>query len=142
MNMELSDTSHHCYGPSLGDGRTFTCSDPRHDEAVLRAEVNRVVRALAPYRVLSRDVLRREAGAGNWHEPRFERALEAAVEQGRIEALPLGFYGCVTTDAGRASDLTRGRRRASTPRTRSVSARTSGRRPRFAGRLHRTGAGT
>jgi len=89
----MSDTPHRGYGPSLGEGRTFTCSDPRHDEAVLRAEVNRVVRALAPYRVLSRDVLRREAGAGNWHEPRFERALEAAVEQGRIEALPLGFYG-------------------------------------------------
>ena len=68
------------------------CSDSRHEEAVLQAEVKRLVRALAPYGVLSHDVLRREAGARNWREPRFERALAAAVEQGEIEALPLGFY--------------------------------------------------
>ncbi len=60
---------------------------------VLRAEINRLVRALAPYGVLRRDVLRRDVGAGKWHEPWFERALKAAVEEGEIEALPLGFYG-------------------------------------------------
>jgi len=78
---------------SGGGGRASACSDPRHDEAVLRAEVKRLVHALAPYGVLQRDVLRREAGAGNWHEPGFDRALDAAVKHGQIEALPLGFYG-------------------------------------------------
>jgi hypothetical protein len=65
----------------------------RHDEAVLHAEIRRLVRALSPYGVLSRDALSREVVARNWHEPWFERALEAAIEQGEIVALPLGFYG-------------------------------------------------
>jgi hypothetical protein len=65
----------------------------RHDEAVLRAEIRRLVRALSPYGVLSCDALRREVGADKWHEPWFERALDGAVEQGEIVALPLGFYG-------------------------------------------------
>lgn len=63
-----------------------------HEEAVLRAEVHRLVKALSPYGALSRDVLRREAGALYWHEPLFDRALEAAIAQGRIAELPLGFY--------------------------------------------------
>jgi len=65
----------------------------RHDEAVLRAEIRRLVRALSPYGVLSHDALSRAVRAGNWNEPWFERALDAAVEQGEIVALPLGFYG-------------------------------------------------
>ncbi|HTX13575.1 MAG TPA: hypothetical protein VME22_33465 [Solirubrobacteraceae bacterium] len=72
--------------------RTPGC-DSRHDEAILRAEIKRLVRALSPYGVLSRDALGREVGADSWHEPRFERALDAAVKQGKIVALPLGFYG-------------------------------------------------
>jgi len=42
---------------------------------------------------LSRDALSREVGAAHWNEPWFERALDAAVEQGDVVALPLGFYG-------------------------------------------------
>jgi hypothetical protein len=64
-----------------------------HEKAVLRAEVRRLVNALSPYGVLSRDSLRREAGALHWHEPLFSRALEAAVAEGQIVELPLGFYG-------------------------------------------------
>jgi hypothetical protein len=51
-----------------------------------------LVHALAPYGVLRRDVLGRAVGAGRWHEPSFELAFGAAVEQGQIEALPFGFY--------------------------------------------------
>jgi hypothetical protein len=68
-------------------------SDREHEEAVRRAEVKRLVHALAPYGVLHRDVLSREVAASNWHEPGFDRAIDAAVRQGQIEALPLGFYG-------------------------------------------------
>jgi hypothetical protein len=82
--------SHH--DSAIGARPGSPCSDLRHEEAVLHAEVKRLVRALAPYGVLRHDALKREAGARNWREPRFERALAAAVEQGEIEALPLGFY--------------------------------------------------
>jgi hypothetical protein len=78
---------------SVDAGRASAFSDRGHDAAVLRSEVKRLVHALSPYGVLQRDVLRREAGAGHWHEPSFDRALDAAVKQGQIEALPLGFYG-------------------------------------------------
>jgi hypothetical protein len=78
---------------SVDAGRVSAFSQPQHDKAVLRAQVKRLVRALATYRVLQRDALRREAGAGNWREPWFDRALDAAVKQGQIEALPFGFYG-------------------------------------------------
>jgi hypothetical protein len=43
--------------------------------------------------VLSRDALRRESGGAQWHELSFERALDAAVAEGRIRQLPFGFYG-------------------------------------------------
>jgi hypothetical protein len=86
----MAGNRHHNSG---GAGLAPACSDREHNEAVLRAEVKRLVHALAPYGVLRRDVLRREAGAGNWHEPGFDRALDTAVKQGQIEALPLGFYG-------------------------------------------------
>jgi hypothetical protein len=78
---------------SAGTRRASAYSDARHDAAVLQAEVKRLVRALAPHGVLRRDALRREVGADNWHDRWFERALDAAVTQGQIEVLPLGFYG-------------------------------------------------
>lgn len=88
--MNVAGTQHPI---SVGGTHRSACSDAEHDEAVLRAEVRRLVRALAPYGVLQREVLRLVVGASNWHEPSFERALDAAVEQGQIDALPLGFYG-------------------------------------------------
>jgi hypothetical protein len=59
---------------------------------VIQAEVRRLARALAPYRVLKRDTLRRAAGADAWHEGGFERALSAAVEEGRIKRLSDELY--------------------------------------------------
>jgi hypothetical protein len=85
--------AHHPHHNPDSAGLATACSDREHNEAVLRAEVKRLVHTLAPYGVLRRDVLKREAGASNWHEPGFDRALNAAVKQGQIEALPLGFYG-------------------------------------------------
>jgi hypothetical protein len=63
-----------------------------HDRAVLRAEIRRLVIALSPYGVLRRDALERAARARTWHEVSFEVALQAAVESGKLEKLPLGFY--------------------------------------------------
>jgi len=88
----MSDGHMHDYAAIDVGQRSPSCSS-RHEEAVVRAEIRRLVRALSPYGVLSREALSREAGAGRWHETRFERALDAAVEQGEIVALPLGFYG-------------------------------------------------
>jgi hypothetical protein len=64
-----------------------------HDEAVLRAEIRRLVRALGPFGVLRRDVLAHEVRAESWQQAGFDRALEAAVRAGEIEQLPVGFYG-------------------------------------------------
>ncbi len=63
-----------------------------HRDAVLQAEVRRLIHALSPYGVLRRDVLMREARAESWHEAGFEQALGAAVAAGKIRRLPFGFY--------------------------------------------------
>jgi|GEM_PF-4813443 len=64
----------------------------RHDEAVIQAEVHRLANALKPFRILHRDALERVAGAENWHEGGFDRALREAVRAGAVESLPGGFY--------------------------------------------------
>jgi hypothetical protein len=64
----------------------------RHEDAVIQAEVRRLARALAPYRVLGKDALRRTAGADGWRDDGFDRALSAAVEAGKIRRLPDEFY--------------------------------------------------
>ncbi len=62
------------------------------DEALLEAEVGRVMHALAPYGVLREDALARACGAGRWRAGQFESALAAAVRGGRVRRLPFGFY--------------------------------------------------
>lgn len=64
----------------------------RHEEAVVQAEARRLALALAPYRILHKHALERAAGATQWHEGGFDRALAAAVRAGIIERLPAGFY--------------------------------------------------
>lgn len=62
-----------------------------------------VVNALSPYGVLSRDALRREAGALHWHEPLLDRALEEAAAEGQIAELPLGLRAAaVSTGCSRS----------------------------------------
>lgn len=63
--------------------------------AITDAEVQDIVRALAPYGVLGHDVLARECHASTWQEGDFEVALEAAVGAGVVEELPGGFYKLV-----------------------------------------------
>jgi hypothetical protein len=60
---------------------------------LLEAEVRRLMRALGPYRVLSRDALARASGARRWQPGHLDRALSAAVSAGRLRRLPLGYYG-------------------------------------------------
>ena len=64
----------------------------RHEDAVIQAEIRRLARALAPYRVLQKETLRRTAGADAWHDGGFDRALSAAVDTGQIKRLPADFY--------------------------------------------------
>lgn len=78
----------------------------RHEQAVLQAEVRRLSHALKPFRILHRDALERLAGAENWHDGGFDRALREAVNAGAIEPLPGGFYRDAEDghlDVGRAS---------------------------------------
>lgn len=68
-------------------------SPNEHERAVRAAEIRHLTNALRPYGVLSRDALERAAGRTNWMDHGgFTRALAAAVAQGAIKELPLGFY--------------------------------------------------
>ncbi len=72
-----------------------------HERAVLHAEIERLVRALSPYRVLRRTALKQASRAESWHEVGFDLALQAAIEDGKIEKLPLGFFRLPHPDSGR-----------------------------------------
>jgi len=63
----------------------------RHDQAVIEAEVRRLVNGLGPFQILRRDALARAVGAEHWRGG-FGQALRAAVQEGRLEALPFDFY--------------------------------------------------
>jgi hypothetical protein len=69
-----------------------------HDEAVVRAEARRLVRALQPFGTLHRDALERECHADRWQEGGFVRAVAAAIDTGLVRAQPLGFYSVVRED--------------------------------------------
>ncbi len=64
----------------------------RHRVAVVQAEARRLTRILQPFGILRKDQLKLRAGASRWHEGSFDSALQAAVESGDIERLPLDFY--------------------------------------------------
>jgi hypothetical protein len=64
----------------------------RHHQAVIQAEVRRLLYAIGPYRVLSRDRLSQITHAERWHEGGLDSALRAAVDEGVLERLPLGYY--------------------------------------------------
>jgi len=63
-----------------------------HEDAISQAEAKRVLRALAPFGVLSKEALEHECRAGTWHDGGFAAALHAAVKAGLIVELPGGFY--------------------------------------------------
>lgn len=88
--------------PHLGtDSRAAQRPPPAissHEQAMLHAQIKRIVHALRPFGVLHRQALEREAGAGMWHGANFEGALRAAVRAGEIDALPFGFYAMPETD--------------------------------------------
>jgi hypothetical protein len=86
-----------------------TLSLAPHEHAVLHVELKRLVRALSPYGVLHREALEREAKAESWQEPGFDRALQAAVDEGKIEERPLGFYALPHSDGTSGADGDDGR---------------------------------
>jgi hypothetical protein len=65
---------------------------PAHENAIAQAEARRLVRALAPFGILSREALELECRAGTWHDGGFTAALHAAIHAGLIVELPGGFY--------------------------------------------------
>jgi hypothetical protein len=68
--------------------RAYARRVARRDQAVLQAEVRLLVRALAPFGVMSRRSLARSAHAERWHGGSFDAALQAAIAAGVIERLP------------------------------------------------------
>ena len=84
----MSDDRH----PLTEERRARLLTDTAHENAVAQAEARRLVRALAPYGILSRAALERECHAGSWHDTGFGAALSAAVSAGLIDELPGGFY--------------------------------------------------
>lgn len=62
------------------------------EDLIVQAEARRLLRALAPFEILSREALARECHASCWHDGGFAAALRAAVAAGLIEELPCGFY--------------------------------------------------
>lgn len=70
----------------------------RHHQAVIQAEVRRLLHAIGPYRVLSRNRLLQITHAERWSEGGLDGALRAAVDEGVLETLPLGDYRDRTWD--------------------------------------------
>ena len=64
----------------------------RHHQAVLQAEVRRLLHAIGPGRVLSRDRLSQFTHAERWPDGGLDAALRAAVDEGVLEPLPFGYY--------------------------------------------------
>lgn len=71
---------------------TYRARISRHEQAVVRAEMRRLAKALRPYGILHRNALQEACGAQKWHEGGFDRALREAVRHGLLEPLPGGFY--------------------------------------------------
>ena len=67
-----------------------------HDHAITHAEARHLVLALAPFGVLDRDALSRQCGHLHWKDGSFDQALQAAIDEGAVEALPGGFYRAAT----------------------------------------------
>jgi len=63
-----------------------------HEHLIAEAEAKRVLRALSPFGILSRDALAHECHAASWHDGGFSAAVSAAIAAGMIEELPGGFY--------------------------------------------------
>lgn len=80
--------------PMLAEARgalVRTC-DPRHEQALIHARAVRLAHGIRPFGVLHKDVLAHVAGAEHWPGGAFQHALDAAVEQGLLQPLALGFY--------------------------------------------------
>ena len=76
-------------------------SDRRHEEALTHGGAVRLAHAIRPFGVLQKDALQQVAGAEHWHAVAFQRALDAAVQQGLLEPLPFGFYQDSSLDKSR-----------------------------------------
>ncbi|HLI60569.1 MAG TPA: hypothetical protein VKV21_12990 [Solirubrobacteraceae bacterium] len=86
----MADISHpsggeHRHRPPLRD-------TPAHEHLIAEAEAKRLLHALAPYGILSREALEHECHAHSWHDGGFSAALKTAISSGMIDELPGGFY--------------------------------------------------
>lgn len=66
--------------------------DRNHEHALIDAAAIRLAHAIRPFGILQEERLRQAAGADHWSHATFRNALDAAVERGLLQRLPLGFY--------------------------------------------------
>lgn len=77
--------------PGTSGSDAVTRSLTPNEDMLLRADVRRLAIALAPYGILHRETLAQVAGAHQWREGAFERALDEAFRRGVIQRLPENF---------------------------------------------------
>jgi hypothetical protein len=75
----------------------------RHDDAVLSAEVRRLVRVLRAYGPLQRASLARISHAERWREGSLDRAVTEAIRDGQARELPFDFLATDQPGAARSS---------------------------------------
>ena len=63
-----------------------------NENAVIQAEIRRLVSAIRPFGVFNKDALAHKARAEHWREGGLDRALNASVDEGLLEDRPFGFY--------------------------------------------------
>lgn len=95
--------------PQRGADRVRGWMNPRlreqlREEAMIEQDVRAIEHALSDVRVLSHDALADRCNAAHWQPGHFQRALQRALEHGRIHRVGDRFYGLgpepMTTSAG------------------------------------------
>lgn len=84
--------------PRRGADRVRGWMNPRlreqlREEAMIEQDVRAIEHALSDVRVLSHDALAHRCGAAHWEPGHFHRALERALQDGRIHRVGENFYG-------------------------------------------------
>lgn len=80
--------------PQRGADRVRGWMNPGvREEAMIEHDVRAIEHALSDARVLAHDALAHRCGAAHWQPGHFQRALQRALDHGRIHRVSDGFFG-------------------------------------------------